>query len=173
MLMKKVIINVVAMLTVSSLLFGVVLFALLPKGKYSDNISFNVFGDGLQEYTKFDIYAKNFEKKNIKIESNTNELYQYDFDENTKDYLTHMNGQLTISFSNNKNEYQKSYKIDVKNYFPIKTLSLIEIYGDNVAVNYKYDFIWLFLLLELPTATFLTFVILRKNLCKHKRMNVV
>ena len=165
-LMKKVIIGIIVMLIVSSLLFGAVLLALLPKGKYTDNVSVNVIGDGLQEYTRFDIYSKDFVEKNIKMEFNTNELYQYDFDENTEDRLTHMNGKLTISFSNDKNKNQKNYIVEIKNYFPFKALSSIEIHGDSIAVNYKYNFIWLFLLLEFPTAIFLTFVIIRKNLYK-------
>ena len=107
-LMKKVIIGIIVMLIVSSLLFGAVLLALLPKGKYTDNVSVNVIGDGLQEYTRFDIYSKDFVEKNIKMEFNTNELYQYDFDENTEDRLTHMNGKLTINFSNDKKKIKRT-----------------------------------------------------------------
>ena len=62
--MKKTIISVVVMLLASSLLIGMVLIAILPKGKYSDSINLNVDNNVLQKYTSMDILSKDFEERN-------------------------------------------------------------------------------------------------------------
>ena len=166
--MKKTIISVVVMLLASSLFIGTVLIAILPKGKYSDSINLNVDNNVLQKYTSMDILSKDFEERNISIDEKINEWYRYDFKENRNKQLKHMNGTLTIRFINSKDGNQKVYKADIKNFFPFKTLSLIEIYGEDIVISYKYDFICCFLLFEAPTAIIFTLVILKKNYFKRK-----
>ena len=74
-----------------------------------------------------------------------------------------MNGVLALAFLNNKDGNQKEYRADVKNFFPFKTLAQIEIHRENIVINYKYSFGYLFLLLEIPTAIVLMLIILGKR----------
>ncbi len=163
--MKKVIVNIVVMLILSSLLFGIILLAILPKGKYSDNISLNVASNVSQKYTSIDIYSEDFEKS---IDIKNKDPHQHNFDASKNDYLKHMNGNLTIKLSNKTADDPIVFTVYVKNHFPFKTLSLIEIHENNVTVNYKYNFLCLFLLFEIPTAAILTIVILRNTYLKKK-----
>ena len=161
--MKRTVIRLVIMLVVSSLLYGTILLAVLPKGKYSEDISLNVDDDVLQKYTSMNVSAKDFEESNIGIEQNVKDRDLYSFKGSGNNYLKKMDGVLTLTLLNNRDGNQKEYKADVKNFFPFKTLAQITIHGENVDINYKYNFWCLFLLLEIPTASVLTLTILGKR----------
>lgn len=161
--MKRTVIRLAIMLVVSSLLYGTILLAVLPKGKYSEDISLNVDDDVLQKYTSMNVSEKDFEESNIGIEQNVKDRDLYSFKGSGNNYLKKMDGVLTLTLLNNRDGNQKEYKADVKNFFPFKTLAQITIHGENVDVNYKYNFWCLFLLLEIPTAIALTLIILGKR----------
>ena len=161
--MKRTVIRLVIMLVVSSLLYGTILLAVLPKGKYSEDISLNVDDDVLQKYTSMNVSAKDFEESNIGIEQNVKDRDLYSFKGSGNNYLKKMDGVLTLTLLNNRDGNQKEYKADVKNFFPFKTLAQITIHGENVDINYKYNFWCLFLLLEIPTAIALMLIILGKR----------
>lgn len=161
--MKRTVIRLAIMLVVSSLLYGTILLAVLPKGKYSEDISLNVDDDVLQKYTSMNVSVKDFEESNIGIEQNVKDRDLYSFKGSSNNYLKKMNGVLALAFLNNKDGNQKEYRADIKNFFPFKTLAQIEIHGENIVINYKYSFGYLFLLLEIPTAIVLMLIILGKR----------
>lgn len=109
------------------------------------------------------VSAKDFEESNIGIEQNVKDRDLYSFKGSSNNYLKKMDGVLAFALLNNRDGNQKEYKADVKNFFPFKTLAQITIHGENVDINYKYNFWCLFLLLEIPTAIVLTLIILGKR----------
>ncbi len=161
--MKKKIISIAAMFLASSLLFCVVLLAILPKGKYSEKISLNIDTKISEKFTSMDVYSDSVEERNICFEKNKNDGYTYDFKGNTISCLKKMNGTLTIAFSNAQDGSRTEYKANIKTFYPFKALSLIEIHNGDVTVGYKYNFWCWYLLLEIPTAVVFTLIIITKK----------